>query len=134
MNETNSIVLSAAKAIRTFLECKPALSSIEISCKGKTRLYHVKEHDGLLPGGGRVHEGLVEQVTIKTNLPGIEWLNGSQWNTVAEQCEVIGKAFGCQVEVDDNGLRGHRNRLEVTVTHPKMVERIECECFDNGSA
>ncbi len=132
MNETKSIVLAAAKAIRTLLECREIVAFDAL--KANTRLDHIKEHDGLLPGGGRVHDGLIEQVTVKTNLPGFEWLDGDQLDNLNDQCELIGKAFGCQVEVDDNGLRGPRNRLEVTVTHPKMEERIECECFDNGSA
>lgn len=138
MNETKSTVLSAAKAIRTLLECQPAWQGH--ACPSfrdqevKTRLADIREHDGLLPGGGRVHEGLVEQVTIKTNLPGAEWLEDREWDMVAEQCERVGIAFDCLVEVDDNGLRAHRSRLEVTVTHRKMYERIDSECFDNGSA
>jgi hypothetical protein len=137
-NETNSTVLAAAKAIRTLLECQaawrdhacPSFEDHEV----KTRLDHIKEHCGVLSGGGRVHKGLVEQVTIKTNLPGAEWLEIREWDMVAEQCDRIGIAFDCLVEIDDNALRGHRNRLEVTVTHRKMQERIDAECFDNGSA
>ena len=109
MNETKSIVLSAAKAIRTLLECREIWAFDAI--KANTRLANMVEPDSSLA------DQPVVEVTIKTNLPGREWMDGDLFDTLNDQCELIGKAFGCQVEVDDNGLRGHRNRLEITVTY-----------------
>jgi hypothetical protein len=106
MNETNSIVLAAAKAIRTRLEYRE-----NYLAKINTRVANMVEPDSSLADKD------VVEVTIKTNLPGREWMDGNDFDELNDQCQLIGQAFGCRIEVDDNGLRGHRNRLEVTVSH-----------------